>query len=150
MCLQLAHNHAEKMNLTCSVFLFTAVRSQHQTIKNQLVMTSERKNQMSEVMQNAWQFFHTTGMEFSECLKQAWKNLKLKINLHKGIVKFYFEKVDGTLREAWGTLVADRIPATTQVERRKNPTTQVYYDTEKQEYRCFKKLNLARIAQVII
>ena len=63
------------------------------------------------------------------------------------IVKFYFQKVDGSIREAYGTLNENIMPATSGNDnRRKNDTVQVYFDTEVQEYRCFKKANLLRIA----
>jgi hypothetical protein len=59
------------------------------------------------------------------------------------IVKFYFQKVDGSKREAYGTLNERAIPAIAGTDtRRKNDTVQTYFDTEKQEWRCFKKANL--------
>lgn len=98
---------------------------------------------LSQIMRNAWQFFKTTGESFSECLKRAWTNFKLVQKMKKGIVKFYFQKVDGSIREAWGTLNEKLIPTTTNTNNRaKNETVQTYFDTEKQEFRCFKKLNL--------
>lgn len=68
--------------------------------------------------------------------------MKLKAAMKNRIVKFYFQKVDGTIREAYGTLCENLIPATNGDNRKKNDTVQVYYDTERQEYRCFKKANL--------
>lgn len=63
--------------------------------------------------------------------------------MQKGIVKFYFQKVDGSIREAWGTLNVKSIPTTAGTNNKaKNDTVQSYFDTEKQEYRSFKKLNL--------
>ena len=94
------------------------------------------------IMQTAWQFFRTTGKAFSDCLKKAWLNFKLKAAMRIGIVRFYFQKIDGTIREAWGTLRTDLIPQHKGDDRRRNDTIQTYFDTEKQEYRCFKKLNL--------
>ena len=83
----------------------------------------------------------------SEGLKQAWLNTKLKKELGKRIVKFYFQKINGDIREAYGTLASDKIPAIAGTDNRKrNDSVQVYFDTEKQEYRCFKKANLVRIA----
>lgn len=103
----------------------------------------EKRNQLSEIMSLAWQFVKRNGMNMSEALKAAWKNIKLKAAMKLGIVKFYFQKVDGTIREAYGTLRETLLPATQQTSSRKtNPTTQTYYDTEKQEWRCFKKANL--------
>ncbi len=95
----------------------------------------------AEVFKTAWQFFRQTGVAFAECLKKAWANYKLTQKMRKGIVKFYFQKVDGTIREAWGTLKSELLPPT-ESTRRPNPTVLVYFDTEKQEYRCFKKFNL--------
>lgn len=65
--------------------------------------------------------------------------------MRNGIVRFYFQKIDGTIREAWGTLRADLIPqqgGESGATRKANETVQTYFDTERQEYRCFKKLNL--------
>ena len=81
----------------------------------------------------------------SEALRVAWLNAKLKAAMKGRIVKFYFQKIDGTLREAYGTLAERLLPPTKGTGRRANETTQVYYDTEKQEYRCFKRANLVRI-----
>jgi hypothetical protein len=58
------------------------------------------------------------------------------------IVKFYFQKVNGTIREAWGTLRPDLMPKTEYNQRKQNDTVQVYFDTEVNEFRCFKKFNL--------
>lgn len=66
-----------------------------------------------------------------------------KYQAQSQIVRFYFLKVDGTIREAWGTICPDIVPPTEHTTNRKpNDTVQVYYDTEKQEYRSFKKFNL--------
>ena len=100
---------------------------------------------LSNLMRTAWRFFHITGESFSKCLKMAWANFKLVAAMRTGIVKFYFQKVDGSIREAYGTLRADLIPATSGDDRKRNDTVQVYYDTERQEYRCFKRLNLVAI-----
>lgn len=109
-------------------------------------MTTTGKNTLREVMTLAWQFVRKNGYTMSEALKTAWANIKLRSALSKRIVKFYFLKVDGTLREAYGTLMSDRIPATSGDNRKRNDTVQVYFDTEKEEYRCFKKANLIKIA----
>ena len=115
-------------------------------------MTTTLKSTMREVMNLAWQFVRKNGYTLSEALKCAWANIKLKAALSKRIVKFYFQKVDGTLREAYGTLreaygtlMSDRIPAT-KGEKKTADTCQVYFDCEKEQWRCFKKANLVRIA----
>ena len=61
-------------------------------------------------------------------------------------VKFYFQKVDGTMREAYGTLCEKYMPAVTGTDKRaKNDTIQTYFDTERGEFRCFKKANLLKL-----
>ena len=106
-------------------------------------MSTERRNNLSELMRMAWQFVKRNGFTMSRALKLAWANMKLKAAMRSGIVKFYFRKVDGTLREAYGTLKAELLPKTEGTGRKPGDTVQVYYDIEKQAYRCFKKANLA-------
>ena len=100
---------------------------------------------LSDVMKNAWRFFKMTGTNFSECLQRAWRNYNLTKRMLRGIVHFYFQKVSGEIREAYGTLASDRLPETGD-GRKKNDFVQVYYDTEKNEFRSFKKFNLVSIA----
>ena len=109
-------------------------------------MSTKIKNQLKEVMLMAWTFVKRNGFTMSEALKVAWANMKLKAAMKQRIVKFYFKKVDGYVREAYGTLKENLIPATSGDNRKKNDTVQVYFDTERQEYRCYKKANLLNIA----
>ncbi|MBQ0073643.1 MAG: DUF2693 domain-containing protein [Prevotella sp.] len=108
-------------------------------------MSTSVKNTMKRVMTMAWQFVRKNGYTMSEALKTAWRNIKLHAKMQKGIVKFYFQKVDGSIREAYGTLASHLVPATGD-GRKPNPTIQTYFDTEKAEWRCFKIANLMRIA----
>lgn len=109
-------------------------------------MSKTRRNQLSEIMTLAWQFIKKNGYTMSEALRCAWLNIKVRAMMKTRIVKFYFQKVDGSVREAYGTLKEAIIPATAGSDRRKNDTVQVYFDTEKGEWRCYKKANLLRIA----
>lgn len=110
-------------------------------------MSTTFKSQMKEVMQMAWSFVKRNGYSMSEALKCAWANLKLKAQMKQRIVKFYFQKVDGSVREAYGTLCEKLMPAVTGTDKRaKNETVQTYYDTEVGEFRCYKKANLIKIA----
>lgn len=102
-----------------------------------------KKTDLRKIMTLAWQFVKRNGFTLSEALQQAWLNFKLKKQLVTGIVKFYYQKVDGSVREAYGTLKSSMMPPISGNDRRlKNPTVQVYYDTEKQEWRCYKVANL--------
>lgn len=100
-----------------------------------------KKEKLQSVMCLAWQFVKKNGYNISDALKVAWANIKLKAKMQNSIVKFYFQKVDGSVREAFGTLSSKIVPET-KGESKKDITTQVYYDTEKGAYRCFKMANL--------
>ena len=105
-------------------------------------MSNERKSTLSRVFQMAWQFVKRNGFTLSEALKTAWANVKLKAKMQGGIVKFYYQKVDGSIREAYGTLKSELCPDTKDAGRKANPTLQTYHDTEKEEWRCYKVANL--------
>lgn len=107
-------------------------------------MSTNRRHNLAEVMRMAWQFVKRNGYTMSEALKVAWMNFKLRAKMMSGIAKFYFQKVNGEIREAYGTLKASLLPDTNGGHR-DNPTLQTYFDTEKQEYRCFKVANLVRV-----
>lgn len=81
----------------------------------------------------------------AEAMKQSWKVLKLKEALKKGVVKFYYQKLNGEIRTAWGTLKESLIPKTKGAERKKNESLITYYDNEKQAYRSFKVANLIKV-----
>ena len=102
------------------------------------------KNFLREVMLLAWQFVKRNGFTMAEAMRTAWLNMKLKAAMAVRIVKFYFQKVDGSLRESYGTLKDNLLP-TTGDGRKANPIIQTYYDTEKQEWRCFKRANLISV-----
>ena len=67
-------------------------------------MSTQFKSLIREVMRMAWQMVKKNGYSMSEALKTAWMNIKLKAAMKERIVKFYFQKVDGSIREAYGTL----------------------------------------------
>ena len=103
-------------------------------------MSTTLRNQMKEVMQMAWSFVRKNGYSMS-----AWANLKLKVALKVKVVEFYFKKTDGTLRQAFGTLLDSRVPETKGTKKTAD-NCQVYFDTEVGDWRCFKKCNLIKIA----
>ena len=94
-------------------------------------------------MRLAWQFVKRNGASMKQALIIAWRNAKLKIEMAVRIVKFFFQKIDGTTREAFGTLNSRHIAADdVNAGRKKNDTVQVYWDSEKQAWRSFKIFNL--------
>jgi len=104
------------------------------------------RNDLSAIMSEAHRFAKIAGISLSNALRKAWANFKLKIRMQAGIVKFYFQKIDGTIREAYGTL-NDRFTSAPMGNdnRKKNDTVQTFFDTEKREWRCFKKMNLISV-----
>lgn len=76
---------------------------------------------------------------FSEALKQAWKVIKLRMKLSRGNASFKFVKVDGTIREAVGTL---NIQYEAKGTKEKNYSLFNYYDVISEGWRSFKVANL--------
>lgn len=110
-------------------------------------MSNAFRSQTSEVMCLAWQMVKRNGYSMSEALKTAWMNIKLKAAMKERIVKFYFQKVDGSIREAYGTLKDSLLPDSKGTDsRKKSDTVQTYFDTERGEFRCYKVANLVKIA----
>lgn len=105
-------------------------------------MGTSFRSSLSSIMQMAWQFVKRNGLSMSEALKVAWRNAKLKAKLRKGIVEFFYKKADGSIRQAFGTLKEGLVGETKGTGRKANDNLQVYFDTEKSEYRCFKVVNL--------
>lgn len=101
---------------------------------------------MREVMKQSWMLVKVYGFSMADAMKQSWKVIKLKKALKNGIVKFYYQKLDGTVRTAWGTLKEGMIPETKGTERKKNEGLVTYYDNEKSSYRSFKVANFLNIA----
>lgn len=108
-------------------------------------MTTLFKSQMRQVMSDAWRI-RVTGESFSESLKRAWLLLKLKAQMKQKTVQFFYQKVNGEIRQAFGTLRDEVINTIVKETGRKpNDNMFIYFDTEKQEFRSFKKFNLIKI-----
>lgn len=110
-------------------------------------MSTNFKNSMREVMKNAHRFFKVTGESFSECLKRAWQVYKLAKAMKTKTVQFFYQKVNGEVRQAFGTMaeevIHDKVKGTDI--RRKNEDLLTYWDTEKESFRSFKEFNLVKI-----
>lgn len=106
-------------------------------------MTQIKIQQLRNIMRMAWQFVKRNGYTLSEALKTAWANVKLKEQMSRGIVRFYYRKVDGTIREAFGTLSEKLVPPTeNKSDKKRNDSIQIYFDTEKSAWRSYKIANL--------
>lgn len=105
-------------------------------------MATTLKNALREILNLAWQFVKKNGYTISEAMKVAWANYKLKQAMKNKIVRFYYRKVSGEIREAFGSLQEKLLPATKESGRKPNDTLFTYYDTERESWRSFKRANL--------
>ena len=105
-----------------------------------------KNNDLSMIMRRAWHLFRSTGKAFPVCLSKAWDLYRLTKRMRAGVVRFAYEKTDGTLRKAWGTLhdVAATVKGTGRPD---DGHTVKYYDTETDGWRSFKVENLIAIYQ---
>lgn len=87
----------------------------------------------------AYELMTVTGKAFSVCLSRAWALYRLTKQMHKGIVTFAYEKADGSLRKAKGTLkdVQNLIKGVGS----ENYKTVRYFDIEANSFRSFKVEN---------
>lgn len=79
---------------------------------------------------------------FSEALKHAWKVVKLKYRMLNGVVEFSFKKVDGSIRNATGTLQKEFVNYEVKGGHKSNFGVMAYFDIEQGGFRCFKIENL--------
>lgn len=107
----------------------------------------EKINFRSRVMKYAHQLAKSTKNSWKICMLKAWELYRLAKKMRQGIVKFAFEKVDGSIRYANGTLA--NMPAGTSVNGKRitKPSykTFAYFDVDKGEMRCFKIENLVTV-----
>lgn len=96
----------------------------------------------TKVFKTAWQLVKETGKSFAVCLSKAWALYRLKKEMTKGVVKFAYEKLDGTLRKAIGTL---KDTGYTPKGKESSIKTFNYFDVEANGYRSFKIDNLITV-----
>lgn len=113
---------------------------QGQTKKN-VVMSTEQRTTLRQVMNMAWSFIKNKRLGLSEALKLAWANAKLKTALKKGVVEFAYRKLDGTIRRAIGTLSSVLVPPTNGGGYQ-HRDYQTYFDIEKGSWRRYSYLNV--------
>ncbi len=103
-----------------------------------------KRTELSKVMHRAWSIARATGKTFAVCLAKSWQLYRLAKQMRAGVVRFAYEKMDGTLRRAAGTLrdVAALIIGTGRPD---DGHTFKYYDTEAAAFRSFRVENLIAI-----
>lgn len=92
----------------------------------------------SQLMKSAWAI-RKQFKNFADALRAAWKAYKLKAQMKTNNVIFKFRKVDGSIREAVGTLNVDY---EAKGGATKNYGVINYYDCESLGFRSFRIENL--------
>lgn len=92
-------------------------------------------------MTAAWRFVKEYGFTMSDALKQAWMQFKLRARMTKGVVEFFYKKVNGEVRKAYGTL----LNVTTKGTGFSHKGCQCYYDMEVQAWRSYRIENLIAV-----
>ncbi len=102
------------------------------------------KKDLANVMYRAWAIVRATGKTLSVALTKAWALYRLTKQLRKAIVRFAYEKADGTIRKATGTLqnIEELIKG---AGKSGASSTMRYYDIEARGFRSFRVENLITI-----
>lgn len=106
----------------------------------------KKRNFRVKVMHFAHVIYNSCVTTWSDALKKAWELYRLAKGMRRGIVKFVFEKVDGSARIAYGTL--KDLPAGVTTGKGKsepNYTTMRYWDTKKNAFRSFRISNFIAV-----
>lgn len=95
-------------------------------------------------MLRAYHIMNETGKNWADCLRKAWQMYRINKEMHQGNVSFYFEKKDGEIRKATGTL---KIDYEFKTQNQLNPKVFTYFDVDAGAFRCFKIENFIMIEQ---
>lgn len=108
-------------------------------------MIKNLKEIRSKVLKLAHSLKKEYLISFGEAQIIAWKNIKLKIALHKGPVYFSFLKKNGQTRNALGTLHNVNHLLVGSDKFKQDNFTIRYYDLEAKAFRAFKVNNLLEV-----
>lgn len=102
-----------------------------------------KENYKHGVMMTAHEMWRSGPESWSECLMEAWRIYRLLKKLREGPVSFTYQKADGRVRRATGTLkgASEKVKGT----GKKNYKTVCYFDLEAGEFRSFKAGNLITV-----
>ena len=103
-----------------------------------------KRNELSKIMRRAWVIARTTSKSFAVALAQSWQLYRLTKRMRACVVRFAYEKTDGTLRKAVGTL-KDTAELVKGTGRPDDGQTVKYYDVEAGGFRSFRSANLIAI-----
>ena len=102
-----------------------------------------RKSDLRNIMLRAWEMYRTTGKAFAVCLSRSWVIFRLIQRMRSSVVQFSYEKINGTLRKAKGTL--KDVTALVKGTGKETPKTVRYFDVDVQAFRSFKIENLITV-----
>lgn len=86
-------------------------------------------------------------LTWGQCQAQAWKVIKLKAALKTGVVEFVYQKQNGELRAAKGTLSPELFSYKSKSSGKPSPLTIVkYFDCDKNAFRSFRAERILSIA----
>ncbi|PTB96321.1 DUF2693 domain-containing protein [Marivirga lumbricoides] len=106
---------------------------------------AEKKNFRSFVFKRAHEIRKSTGKAMAVCLAKAWQLYRLAKSMAKGAVNFAYEKKDGSLRKATGTLKDVHTMVKGTSNNSSSPKVLHYFDIDAQGFRCFKVENFITI-----
>ena len=109
------------------------------------ITSTDRK----EIFTLAWAMFRQNRfLGFGYCLKTAWAVVRLRKMLHTGTVRFTYQKTDGEVREATGTLCPELFEYARKTDGTKveSVTLVKYFDMDKNAFRSFRAERLLGIA----
>lgn len=100
-------------------------------------------NFRSKVFRQAYEMMKATGKAFAVCLSKSWAIYRLCKRMKNEVVSFAYEKADGSLRKAKGTLqdVQNLVKGTGTP----NYKTVRYFDVDANGFRSFKAENLITV-----
>ena len=96
-------------------------------------------------MQLIGHFINKCSMAIEEAEMVADLNECLYHKMQTSDVRFQFQKKDGSIRNAYGTLRSDVLPQIKGTGRKLNDDLQLFFDLECREFRCFTKSKLVSI-----
>ncbi len=99
---------------------------------------------LSAIMRRAWQIARATGKAFAVALSKSWQLYRLTKRMRAGVVRFAYEKADGTLRKAIGTL-KDTAALVKGTGRPDDGRTVRYFDVEADGWRSFRVENFVTV-----
>lgn len=86
-------------------------------------------------------------LTWGQCQAQAWKVARLRSALRAGATRFTFQKQDGEVREALGTLNNSLFQYEHKgTDRAECPTVVKYFDLDKNAWRSFRAERILQVA----